>query len=337
MDAFVLNYESRTAGIREVPDPELTGVRQVRIRVDEIGVCGTDRELAAFRLGKPPSGERHLILGHEALGTVIETGPAVRTLKAGDRVVPTIRRQCEPPCSSCSRNRSDLCVTGNYGERGIYGMHGYAAAYAVDEETDLVRIPDELADVAVLTEPLSVVEKAVTRALRMREDSPKSALVLGAGPVGLLAAMTLSERGLAVTLHSLESSRSPRAKLARLAGARYVERLSPTGRYDLVLEATGSASAAFEGIRRMGPLGVCALLGAGMGSGEVSFLDLVVGNQIVFGTVNASAASFTRAVQDLAQFDRRVLAAMIERVGMSEFSRSLSANQTKAKLVHVLH
>lgn len=337
MRALVLDYTRQTIESRDVSDPVLAGDHHVLFRVDEVGMCGTDRELAAFRLGRPPSGVTHLILGHEALGTVTETGDAVTSLKPGDRVVPMIRRECAPPCRSCVRNRSDLCVSGNYLERGIFGMHGYAAGFAVDEEADLVRIPEALSDVAVLTEPLSVVEKAVTNALRIREDAPESALVLGAGPVGLLAAMTLAERGLTVTLRSLQAVGSPRAKLAEMAGARYVEQLPEGERFDVVLEATGSPAASFEGIRRLGPLGVCALLGAGTGADEVSFRDLVVGNQTVFGSVNAGPASFARAVVDLGRFDRGVLRALIERVGIDEFPRSISSNLSTAKRVHVLH
>ena len=125
MRAVTLDYQTRRLHQRDVPEPTITSPTQVLFRVLEAGVCGTDRELANFRFGAPPKGEQFLILGHEALGEVIATGGAVTTLKSGDLVVPTVRRACAPACASCGRNRRDLCVTGNYTERGILLAHGY--------------------------------------------------------------------------------------------------------------------------------------------------------------------------------------------------------------------
>src|ERR1700730_2819409 len=117
MRAVALDFERRALIEREVPAPEIARDDDVLFRVEEVRVCGTDRELASFRLGYPPEGESFLVLGHEAAGRVIKVGAAVTSLRTGDCVVPIIRRGCSPPCPCCARRRSDLCVSGNYRER----------------------------------------------------------------------------------------------------------------------------------------------------------------------------------------------------------------------------
>ena len=336
MRAVLLDFERRALMERDVPAPAIAREDHVLFRVEEVGVCGTDRELAAFRLGYPPEGESILVLGHEAAGRVIEVGADVTSLRPGDCVVPMIRRGCSPPCPCCARRRSDLCVSGKYRERGIFGLHGYFCEMAVDSERDLVAVPERLAEFAVLAEPLSVVEKAIQTAMKFRPEPPVSAGVLGAGPVGLLAAMALRARGLDVWLYSLESEGHPRARLAEQIGARYVTSLDFHA--DIVVEATGAAPAAFAAIRCLTPLGVCAILGADTGEGHVSFRDLVVGNRIVFGSVNASPEAFALAIEDLGRFDPAMLRKLIERRPFSEFPESIAAPSSgTAKIAHVIH
>ncbi len=339
MRAVTLDFEERRLVERDVAAPSIEAEDQVLFRVQEVGVCGTDRELAAFRLGYPPGGERSLVLGHEASGRVVETGRAVTRFRAGDCVVPMIRRPCFPPCSSCIRQRNDLCLTGRYTERGIFGRHGYFCELAVDAERDLFLVPDPIAEFAVLVEPLSVVEKAIGLAMQFHSTRNAEACiggVFGAGPVGLLAAMTLKQRGLDVWLRSLEPPDHPRAQLARQAGIRYLA--SGDDPADIVIEATGSSEGAFMALRSLAPLGICAVLGASEGVGKVSFRDLVVGNQVVFGSVNSSPESFTRAIEDLGRFDRSTLWAMIERRPFSDWERSIAAPSAgPAKIAHVIH
>jgi len=336
MRAVALDFERRALVEREVPAPGIAREDHVLFRVEEVGVCGTDRELASFRLGYPPEGESFLVLGHEAAGRVIEVGVAVTSLRPGDCVVPMIRRECSPPCPCCARRRSDLCVSGNYRERGIFGLHGYFCEMAVDSERDLIAVPERLAEFAVLAEPLSVVEKAIQTAMKFREEPPVTAGVLGAGPVGLLAAMALRARGIDVWLYSLEPENHPRARLVEQIGARYVKLLDFQA--DIVVEATGAAQAAFAAIRCLTPLGVCALLGADSGEGHVSFRDLVVGNRIVFGSVNASPEAFSLAIEDLGRFDLATLRKLIERRPFSAFAQSIAAPSSgTAKIAHVIH
>lgn len=334
MRAAGLDYEHKRVGSLAIPEPAPPGPGEVLFRVREVGICGTDRELASFAIGFPPEGESVLVLGHEALGEVVETGSEVREFRKGDWIVPSIRRSCSPPCASCAHGRRDLCLTGKALERGIFGLHGYMTEYAVDSAADLVRVPDPLVDVAVLIEPLSVVEKAVAKALRMHAGEPQRALVLGAGPIGLLAAMVLRLRGLEVAVHSIEPPDHPRARLARVAGLRYVER-PEAGSADVIIEATGSAEAAFAGFGALAALGVYAILGSPNARGEMPFLDLLVKNQIVFGSVNAGPDALAAAVEDLPSLERAVLARMINRVGFERVAETVS-RPSGIKTVHVM-
>lgn len=336
MRAVVLDYAGRELALCEISEPELQSPTEVLLRIHEVGVCGTDRELALFRLGFPPRGEHRLVIGHEALGQVIATGPAVKRLRRGDWAVPMVRRPCRPPCPSCARGRRDLCISPGMRERGIFGLHGYFADYAVDEEEDLVPVPPALVDHAVLVEPLSVVEKAVATALRLHEPGAATALVLGAGPIGILAALVLQRRGLAVAVHSLEAPDHPRAGLLRDADIEYLPELGAR-EADIVIEATGSASSAVAGIERLAPLGVAVILGAPDAPGEFPFRRLIVGNRCVVGSVNAGPEAFAAAVEDLAAFDGAWVARLIERTPLARFRENILGPPAPApKLVHVL-
>jgi threonine dehydrogenase-like Zn-dependent dehydrogenase len=335
MKALALNFDAHSLEWIEQDPPPFYANRDVLYRVHEVGICGTDRALAAFRLGVPPKDETKLVLGHEALGQVTDTRSGVRSLNRGDWVVPTVRRACKPACSSCARGRRDLCVSGRYTERGILGLHGYFTEHAVDSEEDLIRVPLGLVDFGVLIEPLSVAEKAIVRALAVHEGEPRTALVLGLGPIGILAAMVLKVRGYGVRVHSLEPDDHPRVAILRLQDIPYESVLN--GSADIVIEAAGSTDAALAALQQMPPLGVMVVLGAPDGRGPVPFLRMIVNNQTIVGSVNADGEAFRSAVEDLARFDRRALAALITRARFSDLERSLTGPPMAApKVVHVL-
>jgi threonine dehydrogenase-like Zn-dependent dehydrogenase len=335
MKSLALDFEARTLDWGELDPPEFYANRDVLYRIHEVGVCGTDRALASFRIGAPPKGETKLVLGHEALGQVLDIGSGVTSLNKGDWVASTVRRACQPACESCARGRRDLCVTGKYTERGILGLHGYFTELAVDSDEDLVRVPLKLVDFGVLIEPLSVAEKAITRALAVHEGEPRTALVLGLGPIGMLAAMALKARGYAVRVQSLEPADHPRAAILRLQDIQYEPELK--GSADIVVEATGSTDAALLALEQMPPLGVMVVLGAPDGAGKVPFLRMIINNQTIVGSVNADSAAFRGAVEDLARFDRRALASLITRTRFSDLKKSLTDSFSLApKVVHVV-
>ncbi|HWR51602.1 MAG TPA: alcohol dehydrogenase catalytic domain-containing protein [Bryobacteraceae bacterium] len=335
MRAAGLDFAQKTLKAFELQEPRRQAPDEVLFRVHNVGVCGTDRELARFAFGFPPPGEMLLALGHEAIGQVVEAGPAVRGLKPGDWVVPAVRRSCSPPCASCARGRRDLCLTGKVLERGIFGLHGYMTEYAVDTAADLFRVPEAIADVAVLAEPLSVVEKAVDRALAIHPGEPRTGLALGAGPIGILAALLLRLRGLDAAVFSREPEDHPRVRLIRQSGLRYTRRAEP-GSADIIIEATGSAEAAFASFKALAPLGVYCILGSPNATGEMPFIDLLVKNQAVFGSINAGPRDYEKAIEDLGRLEGSILHKMIHRVRFDDFETAIPNAGVAVKTVHVL-
>lgn len=317
----------------EHPEPQILSPTQVALRIREIGVCGTDREIAAGAHGDPPEGERYLVVGHEALAEVAEVGTSVTRLRKGDLVVPTIRRPCrDMRCRACATGRPDFCMTGEFGQRGIRAVHGYLTARVVDEQRYMVPVPAELRDVAILAQPLSVAEAAIRqvedhqRRLPWADDfegqgarpPARVAVVIGAGPVGALAALALRVRGWETFIHS----REPRGKKSALAEAFGVgwssrreesleELAARVGPIDLVLEASGASPLAFEALPALGPNGVFVFTGIPGRKAPVprelgnAMAGIVLKNQAVLGVTNPSVDAYRAAVQDLALLARR--------------------------------
>jgi threonine dehydrogenase-like Zn-dependent dehydrogenase len=311
--------------IHDAPEPRLSSPTQVRVRTLEVGVCGTDKEIVDFKHGAPPEKDDFLILGHEALGEVVEVGERVPGLKPGDLVVPRVRRPCpHERCAACRHGYPDFCITGDYTERGIQKAHGFCAEYFVEDSAYLHRVPAALRQVAVLTEPLTVAEKALRELEHMKERLPWQtgrgrAVVLGAGPVGLLGAMALLRAGYTTTVYSRSPKPNAKAEASEALGAPYlsskevpVEELEKrAGPVDVVYEAAGASKAAFEVLRVLGPNGVFIFTGV-PGRKEPLQLEgagllkqLVLNNQVVLGTVNASDADFEAALEDLGRFRQR--------------------------------
>ncbi|HUI67657.1 MAG TPA: glucose 1-dehydrogenase [Nitrospirota bacterium] len=305
-------------------EPVVTSPDEVKVRVLRVGICGTDREEASGGRALAPQGRTELIIGHEMFGQVVETGKSVTRVKPGDYAVFTVRRGCGE-CMPCMMNRSDMCLTGRYRERGIWGMDGYQTEYAVDKEQYIVRVPEELETIGVLTEPLSVAEKAIDESIRIQSARlPEAAatpdwlygrhcLVAGLGPIGLLAALALRLRGADVFGLDVVDTASARPQWLNHMGGKYVDgrRIPPgkveheLGQMDLILEATGVASLEFNLLDALGKNGVYVLTGIPGGDrplqldGADLIRRLVLGNQIMIGSVNASRDHFQMAVDDL--------------------------------------
>jgi threonine dehydrogenase-like Zn-dependent dehydrogenase len=340
MRAVTVNFETRAVELKEVPELERIQPGEVLFRVEQVGVCGTDREIAAVRLVLPPLGDSFLTIGHEALGQVVDTGEGVSGIQAGDWVVPMVRRPCASACGPCAHGRSDLCATGEYVERGIVRMHGYFTDYAADRACYLLPVPAPLLDVAILVEPLSAVEKAIEVVQRAHVEfygfDPPRALVLGAGTIGILAALTFRERGFEVAVCSREGKGHARARLLETAGVPYIatEEIWPA---DIVLEAAGAAEALNTGARSLARNGVMVTLGAPNAAIAFPFRDMIIKNQSLIGSVNATPESFQQACRDLARFDKKVLHAMIHRVSFGGFHETLTGPLgAYPKVVHMM-
>src|SRR5687767_4966978 len=267
----------RAVGLIDHAPPQIASESQVKIRTIEVGVCGTDREICSFAYGTPPKGSDYLVLGHEALGEVVEVGPDVRQFKAGNLVVPSVRRPCPHAiCAPCLADRQDFCATGDFTERGIKMTHGYLTEYFVEEEKFLTLVPRELEDVAVLVEPLTVAEKALEQVWKVQDRLPwgsngegKTAVVLGAGPVGILGAMALLVRGFTTFVYSRSAAPNPKSNLVNSIGARYISSetvplekfAAETGPIDLVYEAVGVARISFDLLKILGLNGIFVFTG----------------------------------------------------------------------------
>jgi threonine dehydrogenase-like Zn-dependent dehydrogenase len=309
--------------ITDFPEPKIESATAVKLRVLNVGVCGTDREIASFQYGFPlPAGCDFLVMGHECLGEIVEVGPEVSTFKPGDLAIPMVRRPCDhPECFACRAGRQDFCYTGDYRERGIKQMHGFLTELIVDEARYMNPVPKGIRDVAVLVEPLTIAEKGLIQTLDIQKRLPWGgtlhAVVLGAGPVGLLGAMTLRHAGFAVTVYSHNREPNPAAEIVKAIGAKYtssqdrsIEQMAAeTGNIDVVYEATGVSQFAFDFLAVLGINGVFILTGVpgqhaptGLDTDRI-MRDLVLKNQCVLGTVNAGKDAFQKAVGDLAAFD----------------------------------
>jgi threonine dehydrogenase-like Zn-dependent dehydrogenase len=322
MRAMMVFPGRRELRLVERPTPKRGGERDVTVRVREVGICGTDREICDFHYGQPPAGSEGLVIGHEALGEVVDVGPGVRKLRPGDLVAMTVRRPCDDrACVACRAGRQDFCITGTFHERGIKEADGFMTEMIIEDERYLVAVPRTLADVAVLIEPLTIAAKAsieLEAILRRYPWEPTGlrALALGAGPIGLLSAMMLVARGIDTFVYSLEPADSERAQLARSFGAEYIsardtslpDLSSRIGTVDIVFEAVGTAKVAFAALDALAPNGVFIFSGVPAG-GKLIEIDLdgfmrniVLKNQVLFGTVNASRSAFEASVRQLEQF-----------------------------------
>lgn len=325
MRAIVVRPPAAGAALVDVPVPALPG-GSIRVRVLEVGVCGTDHDIVAGKYGRPPAGATDLILGHENLGEVAELGAGVSGFALGDLVVATVRRGCGR-CRFCWANRSDFCETGAFTERGIGGADGYLADEYVDTPEYLVPVPPGLRAIAVLLEPLSVVEKAITMGQRVLDrkepttgfarSTPPSALVAGTGAIGMLAAFVLRVRGYTVTAVDRHGDDTTAATLLRRLGAQHANVAGGlaalgTAKFDLVVEASGSVPLDFDLVDVLGPNGVLVLTGipdadvpALPVQGGALFRGIVLHNHAVVGSVNANRTYFEAGMADLTLFEER--------------------------------
>ncbi len=332
MRAVAVSPSTKSVQVIDHPSPSIEHDTDVCMDVLDVGICGTDREIARFDYGTPPPGSPYLVLGHESLARVSAVGSKVARVKVGDLVVTTVRRPClQPWCRSCQAGRQDFCFSGEFTERGINGRHGFMTERIVEDERYLHVVPQTLRSVGVLVEPLTIAEKALIQVWDVQERLPwtaagtagdghgQRALVLGAGPVGLLGLLALLCRGFDVWVYSMDAPDSAKAIWVASVGGHYVSSTNTTldalavqmSNIDLVYEATGAAALSFDALRILGVNGVFIFTGVPgrKGSFEIEgglvMRNLVLKNQLVFGTVNAGPDAFDAAIDDLATFHER--------------------------------
>ena len=327
----VFPKERRVALIDNHPEPFITLPTEIKLQILEVGVCATDRDITHFAYGTPPDGSDYLVIGHEALGRVVEIGTAVTRFKIGDLVVPEVRRPCtQTSCEACQSDRQDFCYSGEYHERGIKQLHGFMTEYVVDDEQYMLLVPENLRPVGVLTEPLTIAEKALNQIHGIQSrfpwecrhtscepiDNCHNAVVVGAGPVGLLGAMVLVNQNFNTSVYSREKDGSTQAGIVQQIGGTYVcsvtqspEQLAASvNNIDVVYEATGVPSVSFQVLDVLGINGIYAFTGIPRDADILPeamgtiMRNLVLKNQALVGSVNASTQDFAAAIKDLGSF-----------------------------------
>jgi glucose 1-dehydrogenase len=327
-----------------MPEPE-PGPGDLLVDGIALGVCGTDREIMGGEYGWAPPGEERLLLGHESLGRVREA-PADSGFAAGDLVVGVVRRPDPEPCPACARGEFDFCRNGRYTERGIKELHGYGSERWTVEADYAVKLDPALEPVGMLMEPTTIVAKAwdqIERIGRRAYFAPERVLVTGAGPIGLLAAMLGAQRGLEV--HVLDRSEDgPKPELVAALGAHYhhsdVETVAGEASPDIIVEATGAEQVVAEAIANNAAAGIVCLTGVSPRGRSLTVdlgglnRDIVLENDVVFGTVNANLQHYALAAEALAKADRGWLERMISRrVPLEAFEQAVEKQPDDVKVV----
>ena len=344
---------------REIPEPKLDSVAEgkgVLVKVLKVGVDATDREINEALYGNAPAGDDFLVIGHESFGLVEAVGANVTKFKAGDYVTATVRR----PGNSLHDKigRYDVTSEEVYYERGINLRHGFLTERFVDSEDYIVRVPAGLKHLHVLMEPMSCAAKAIDQAFeaqrRLQVWEPKKAFVLGSGQIGLLATLSLRVRGLQVYTLARAPGSHLKSDIVKGLEATYVstketsleELVAKVGKPDLIIDATGSSSLAFEAMKCIGHNGVVVWTSITGGSGQVTLpsdkinIDWVLGNKLLVGSVNANRNHFEMGIADLAMGEmlfpnvlQRILTTPIEGLdGFKEMMKALVEDNSALKV-----
>ena len=334
---------ANSARIDDVPEPPRSD-GAILVRSLALGVCGTDREIVAGAYGWAPPGETRLVIGHESFGEV-QDAPAASGFQAGDRVVGIVRRPDPVPCPACAAGEWDMCRNGRYTERGIKQRNGYGADYFRIEPDFLVKVDSSLGDAGVLVEPTSVVAKAWDHTERIgqraRSWQPRTLLVTGAGPIGLLAAMIGVQRGLDVHVLDHHESMVKRRIVQALGATFHLEALADLDvEPDIVMECTGAPSVVRDLLGRTASGGIVCLVGVSS-PGHAFSIDvggfnrtMVLDNDTVFGSVNANRRHYEDAVAALQRADPTWLASLItRRVPVEQWTAALEAQPDDIKVV----
>jgi threonine dehydrogenase-like Zn-dependent dehydrogenase len=331
-----------TAGLIELPEPPASD-GSVLVRTHSIGICGTDVEIAIDGIGVAPPGSERLVLGHESLGEVMEA-PADSNLSPGDLVVAVVRRPDPLPCPACAADEWDMCQTGGFVERGIRGSHGYGNERFRLDPRFAVRLDPALGELGVLLEPTTVVAKAWEHAMRIGARAwfqPKVALVTGAGPIGLLAALLARQRGLETHVVDLVTEGAKPRLVAELGAHYHAGQVSEVDvEADIVIECTGIGEVIIGAARRTGRGAVVALTGLAHDDRTMDMQPaavnkrMVYGNKVIFGSVNAARRHYDEGAAALARADPSWLAQLItRRVAPEEWPLALKKRPEDIKVV----
>jgi len=321
----------------ELPKPEIKNPDEVLVRVKQAGIDGTDFGIVRHNIQDLAEGRSNMAMGHEMVGVVESIGNDVKSVKPGDAVTMTVRRGCGQ-CHPCLHNQSDMCMTGLYTERGLHKLDGYLAQFALDQEQYVVKVPPEVTELAVFTEPLSIAEKAIEQIKIIQSRLPwtchhpdhtfdsenwgicLNALVLGAGPLGLLATVLLRLNGVSTWTADILPEDSIKAHLVKHMEANYIDSRNRTaeelvnlcalgGNLNMIIEASGAAETALQLINYLSRSSIYVMTGIPR-EGLLTQIDaaqivreMVRKNQVVVGSVNSNRTHFEMAVRDIGRIN----------------------------------
>jgi len=338
---------------------------EVLVRITQVGFTRRDRLLLERRDVVLPDGDDFMITGHVAKGVVVETGSLVRDFEPGDIVVPTIRRDCD----RCIDARSDLCPhPDRYQDSGLSGAHGFARDLMAIRGRYLIRVPAHLENLALLLAPLSVAEKAHHESVQITkrynfycyhesEDVVPRALVTGMGSVGIMMAYLLSLYSYRLTVFCRRESDDLRAKVLEPIDLEYINtsrvptaRLEKAGyRFHQLFETTGDPEYMLSVMPFMGPNSVMAAMGAPEISSTDKLLELdvsrvfsrlVMGNQVIFGSIKAGRDAFESAVKHLTElsdlYGDPLSSLLKDTFPIAEYQRLLTLNSRDAIIPSLL-
>lgn len=338
----VIPGQRGSVALTEMPEPSADD-GPILVGTQAIGICGTDLEIINGDYGWAPPGQERLVIGHESLGEVIEAPPGTG-FSPGDVVVGIVRRPDPGPCPACAAGDWDMCTNGGYTERGIKARHGYASErYRIRPEY-LVAVDPGLGTLGVLLEPATVVAKAwdhIEKIGNRATWAPETALITGAGPIGLLAALLSVQRGYRTyVLDMVTEGRKP--DMVRRLGATYLQRenLGDAVHADIVIECTGYVQMLLEAVPQRARNRIICLTGVSA-AGAASTVDaglmnrnMVLQNSALFGSVNANRHHYELAAKALAQADPGWLSGLLtRRVPLSEWADAYNRQPDDIKTV----
>lgn len=351
----------------ELPKPEIGQPDEVLVRVKQVGLDGTDFGIARYNLQDIAEGRDEMAMGHEMVGVVEAVGSVVESLAPGDAVTMTVRRGCGI-CHPCLHNQSDMCMTGLYKERGIHKLDGYLTEYAVDQEQYIVKVPPETRELAVFTEPVSIAEKGIEQIRIIQSRLPwtcphpdhtfasddwgvcLNALVVGAGPLGLLATALLRLYEVNTFVADILPEDSRKAHLVKHMGADYIDSRNKTarelvdscelsGNLNIVFEASGAADTALELLNHLSRSSIYVMTGIPR-EGSLMQIDaaqivrqMVRNNQVLVGSVNSNRSHFEMALRDIGKIDfgfGGMLSEMVtHRFGLRDFRQAFGGQDAE--------
>ncbi|WMJ73721.1 glucose 1-dehydrogenase [Cytophagaceae bacterium ABcell3] len=323
--------------MREISKPAVENIpngKGVLVKILKVALDGTDKDITKGKYGTSPKEDDFLVIGHEALGVVEDTGYNVDDLKKGDYVVPIVRR---PGSSFYDKiDLYDMTTDKTFYERGISKRHGFLTEYFVEEPDYLVRVPENYGKLSVLLEPASIIEKGYEQMMeaqrRMKIWRPQKAIVMGLGPLGLLAAWKLRLEGIEVLGFDRKEKPFKRALLEEIGGKYYASEDTPLsevckkeGYADIVIEATGVPNVLVEAAQAVATNGVLMLTSITPGNEKQEVplstinMEFVLGNKLMFGTVNSNREHFEMAKKDIG-YSKDKFPGWLEKIITHEFS-----------------